>query len=134
MNSASTLPLEADIAYWLHSYDAPDGRPLDRAVMEELNAVTVMSYRNRARGPDGITTIGKQALKTAARVGIPCRLAAETMYYGDTATERKQTFNSRNLRSMRRILRRVDRIEKGNPNYNGVAVHHYASWRALSRR
>lgn len=133
MNQETSLPLEADIAYWLHAHEAPDGTPLDQAVMAELDAVTVMSYRNRVRGPDGMTTVGQHALRTATQAGIPCRLAAETMDYGPSKAQTKQTFHSRGKRAMRRVLRRVDRIAGESPSYNGVAIHYYGSWRALRR-
>ena len=59
------LPVEADIAYWLDRVKTATGAPLDSAVMRTVDAVTVMSYRDKVSGPDGIAGVGANALRTA---------------------------------------------------------------------
>lgn len=129
--TATSLPLEADIAFWLHTVPTATGTPLDQAVMDRVDAVTVMSYRNTVCGPDSITSIGAHALASAAAVGIPCRLAVETNYLGDDAVSRKQTFHGTSVRTLELALTTVDAAESGTPAYAGMAVHDYAGWRAL---
>ena len=129
--AATTLPLEADIAFWLHTIPTAEGTPLDEAVIGRVDAVTVMSYRNTVTGVDSITDIGAHALASAAATGVPCRLAVETNYLGDDAVSRKQTFHGLPLRALTRALAAVDAAESGASAYNGVAVHDYAGWRAL---
>ncbi|MEO5652679.1 MAG: hypothetical protein ABIN79_10795 [Marmoricola sp.] len=129
--TATSLPLEADIAFWLHTVPTATGTPLDQAVMDRVDAVTVMSYRNTVCGPDSITSIGAHALASAAAVGIPCRLAVETNYLGDDAVSRKQTFHGTSVRTLELALTTVDAAEFGTPTYAGMAVHDYAGWRAL---
>ena len=131
MSAATSLPVEADIAYWLHSLPAPGGARLDEAIMRSVDAVTVMSYRNNVSGPDGITGVGSQALRTARATHTPCRLAVETMFYGTDAVAKKQTFYGIGRAALRSALDAVDRAEHLNPSYAGVAVHHFDSWRAL---
>lgn len=53
--------------------------------------MTVLTYRNRASGPDSITSVAAHALGSAARTGIAARLAAETTYLGPTPVQRRQT-------------------------------------------
>ncbi len=129
--AATSLPLEADIAFWLHTVPTADGTPLDRAVMSRVEAVTAMSYRNTVTGADSITDVGAHALASADAAGIPCRLAVETNFLGDDAVSRKQTFHGLPLRTLTKALAAVDAAESGAPAYHGVAVHDYAGWRAL---
>lgn len=131
MTAATTLPVEADIAYWLNKVRAPGGVPMDVAVMRHVDAVTVMSYRNRVSGPDGITGVGASAIRTAQTTHTHYRLALETLYYGSRPESQKQTFDGLGRRAMRSVMDGVDRMQSGDPAYNGVAVHHYDSWRAL---
>lgn len=129
--SATPLPVEADLAFWLHEIRAPSGRPLDETVIRLVDAVTVLSYRRRVSGSDGITGLGAHALATATRLHKPCRLAVETNYLGDDEVSRKQTFHGLGRAALTRALRLVDAAEAGTPSYRGVAVHDVAGWRAL---
>ncbi len=127
----TTLPLEADIAFWLWQVPTASGEPLDQAVMRTVEAVTVMSYRNKATGPDSITDIGAHELATAAAAGIPCRLAVETNYLGGDPVSTKQTFYGLGARALAKALATVDSTEAGVASYAGIAIHDYDGWRAL---
>jgi hypothetical protein len=63
---ATDRPVEADIAFWLHTVPTADGTPLDAAVLQRVDRVTVMSYRNTVTGPDSIIDVATTALATAA--------------------------------------------------------------------
>lgn len=127
---ATNLPVEADVAFWLHEVESADG-PLDAALMRVVDAVTVMCYRNTATGPDSITTIGAHALGTAHDAGIPCRLAVETNYLGPDPVSRKQTFHGLGSSALTRAMAAVDGHEAGDSSYQGIAVHDHAGWRSL---
>ncbi len=100
--------------------------------MRSVDAVTVMTYRNRTSGPDGVLGVGATALRSAAVTGTPCRLAVETLYYGDTAVDRKQTFDGLGQAVLAQTLDEVDALASSAPEYAGMAVHHYDSWRTLT--
>ena len=125
------LPLEADIAHWLHEVPTATGVPLDGAVMDIVDAVTVLSFRNTATGPDSITDVGAHGLATARGVGIRCRLAVETKHLGDDPASRKQTFFGLGGAALARGLETVDAMETSVASYNGVAVHDFEGWLAL---
>lgn len=129
--AATRLPVEADIAFWLHQLRAPSGRPLDEAVMRLVDSVTVMSYRHRVSGDDSITGLGAHELATATRLRKPCRLGVETNHLGDDAVSRKQTFHGLGAQTLNRALRAVDAAERHVPSYRGIAVHDFDGWRAL---
>lgn len=132
LQRAGSLPLEADISFSLDRVRTAAGQPADQAVMRIVDAVTIMTYRNAATGPDGMLGVGTEAVATARRLGRPYRLAAETLYYGDDAVSRKQTFHGLGGQHMRQVFAEVDggNLAAGRL-YRGIAVHHYDSWRAL---
>lgn len=132
--SECPLPLEADLAHWLHEVPTQSAAPLDAAVMNMVDAVTVMSFRNFATGPDSITAIGGPSLATAKRIGLPCRLAVETNYLGPDPLSQKQTFYGMDRPTMERAMADVDAAESGVSSYNGIAVQDYAGWRAIRTR
>jgi hypothetical protein len=133
MSAATTLPVEADVAFWLDQVTVGGGR-LDEAVLARVDRVTVMTYRNTATGPDSITALGAAALDAAARAGKPARLAVETRYLGSDPVARKQTFWGLSQARLTEVLAAVDSAEAGAPAYAGVAVHDRAGWEALRRR
>lgn len=125
------VPLEADIAHWLHEVPTATGDPLDTAVMDIVDAVTVLSFRNTATGPDSITHVGAPGLATARSVGIRCRLAVETNHLGDDPESRKQTFFGLGKAPLTAALETVDAMETSVASYNGIAVHDHEGWLAL---
>ena len=131
-SAATGLRVEADIPFWLHEH-AVGGRPADEAVIGAVDAVTVMSYRDTATGPDSITGISRTALATAGRLGRPVRLAVETRWLGDDPVSAKQTFFGSTQRQLDRALADVDAATAGHPTYAGVAVHDHRGWSALRR-
>ena len=127
---ATTLPVEADVAFWLHEVEA-DAGPLDAALMREVDAVTVMSYRTTATGPDSITAVAEQALATAGNVGVGCRLAVETRDRGGDPVSHKQTFHGLGVAALDRAMAEVDSCHANTEAYRGIAVHDHAGWRSL---
>ncbi len=127
----SPLPIEADIAFHLHEVPGDSGASLEAEVMTVVDAVTVLSYRNTATGPDSITGVAASALASAGEAGIPCRLAVETQDLGTDPVARKQTFHGLGKAALDQALRDVDRELVDAPAYAGVAVHDYQHWRLL---
>ncbi|MCW2867736.1 MAG: hypothetical protein JWR20_1924 [Marmoricola sp.] len=131
LQEASTLPLEADVAFWLDTVATSAGGPLDDAVAGLVDALTVMSYRTTATGPDSITAVGAHALATGAAHGIPVRLAVETHDLRPDPDWRKQTFFGQRRSAMALVTAAVDRASAGSPAYRGIAVEDHAGWTAM---
>lgn len=130
VGEATTLPLEVDVAWWLHTVSSVEG-PLDAAVARRVDAMTAMTYRDTVTGPDSITDLGRQVLATTAAAGIPCRLAVETRFLGSDPVSRKQTFWGQGPAALAHALAGVDAASAGSPSYAGTAVHDEQGWRAL---
>ena len=131
LQEVSTLPLEADVAFWLDTVTTADGRALDDAVAGLVDALTVMSYRTTATGPDSITAVGARALATGAAHGIPVRLAVETHDLRPDPDWRKQTFFGQRRSAVAVVMAAVDRASAGSPAYRGIAIEDHAGWVAL---
>jgi hypothetical protein len=127
VEAATPLRLEADVAFWLWQVPSASG-PLDAAVLDIVDAITVMSYRNFPTGPNSITDIGAHELATAAAKGRPCRLAVETNDLGSDAVSKMQTFYGSTQRRLANALATVDSVEAGVTSYAGVAVEDQAGW------
>ncbi|MBB6629355.1 hypothetical protein H5V45_18655 [Nocardioides sp. KIGAM211] len=132
---ATRLPVEADLAFWLDQVTV-QGTRLDRAAIARVDAVTVLTYRHVATGPDSITGLGATALAAAAKARKPARLAVETNDLGDDAVARKQTFFGRTAAELAQVLGEVDDVEAaagaGASTYRGIAVHDHLGWAALA--
>ena len=129
--AATTLPVEADLSFWLWTVTDDAGEPVDAAVLDRVDRVTVMSYRNTVTGDDSITGTGAHTLATAATAGKPCRLAIETNDLGSDPVSRKQTFYGMRESVANTAMNQVDTAEAGNPSYAGMAVEDYAGYDAL---
>ena len=132
LSADTARPVEADISFWLHEHTV-GGRPADEAVMMAVDAVTVMSYRDTATGPDSIIAVATTALATARRLGRPVRLAVETRYLGEDPGSARQSFFGVTQRQLDRALGAVDVATAGIPTYAGVAVHDHTGWAAMRR-
>ncbi|NUR07183.1 MAG: hypothetical protein HOQ22_03130 [Nocardioidaceae bacterium] len=131
LEDATTLPVDADVSFWLWTVHDDTGRPLDAAVLDRVDAVTVMSYRTTVTGTDSITDIGSHTLDTASAAGKLAHLSVETNDLGSDATARKQTFYGQRESALNAALSQVDTIASASPSYAGVAVHDYAGYDAL---
>ncbi|MBG0831126.1 hypothetical protein HS041_25530 [Planomonospora sp. ID67723] len=121
-------PLEADVPFWYHTVPAGPRTTLADAVLARVDAVTVMSYRDTASGPNSLMAVGADMLARATRAGRPVRLAAETAPLADCPY---CTFHEEGGARMTAALAEVDVAARAYPAFAGIAVHHYPSWRAM---
>ena len=107
VGAATGLPVEVDVAWWLHTVDSAEG-PLDVAIARRVDRMTAMTYRDTVTGTDSITDLGRQVLATAAAARVPCRLAVETRFLGTDPVCQKQTFWGQGPTVLSRALAGVD--------------------------
>jgi hypothetical protein len=129
--AAGTVPLEADIPFWLDTVPAA-GSTLDREVIRRTAGVTVMAYRNTAPGPDGTIALSAKAIRAGEDLGVPVRIGQETAYLGDDPTEVKQTFFGQTVTQMESQLALVTAAYDASTAFAGLAVHHAASYAAMT--
>jgi hypothetical protein len=131
LQAATTLPLEADVPFWLWTLNNADGTAVDAAVLARVDKATVMSYRNTVTGADSITDIAARTLDAGVSAGKPVRLAVETTNLGSDPVSAKQTFFGTTEAAVNTALDQVDAAESGEASYAGMAVHDYAGYDAL---
>ncbi|HET6529591.1 MAG TPA: hypothetical protein VFH03_03080 [Actinoplanes sp.] len=127
LRAASTLPLEADVPFWYGEYRV-GGKNLADEVLKRVSAVTVMSYRDTATGPNSIVAISRDWLSRGAAAGKRVRLAAETVPLPDC---KHCTFHEEGATILNRELATVDAATRTAPAFGGIAIHRYGTWRAL---
>jgi hypothetical protein len=131
LQAATTLPLEADVPFWLWTLSTADGTRVDAAVLARVDKVTVMSYRDTVSGADSITDVAARTLDAGLTAGKPVRLAVETSDLGSDPVSAKQTFYGSTEAAVNAALDQVDAAEAGGGSYAGMAVHDYAGYDAL---
>ncbi|WP_412735026.1 hypothetical protein [Krasilnikovia sp. MM14-A1259] len=120
-------PLEVDVPFWYDTI-AAEGGTLADAVLARVDAVTVMSYRDTATGPNSMMDVGSDMLLRGGAAGIPVRLGAETAALPDCPY---CTFAEEGRQQLDATLDDVDQAAAGYPAFAGIAVHHYGSWSTL---
>lgn len=121
-------PVELDVPFWLPTVQA-GGVNLADAVLARVDGITVMSYRNTATGGNSMIGVADDLLRRAGRAAKPARLGAETQALGDCAY---CTFHGGTRSAMRDTLRAVDSAAQRYPAFEGIAVHQYDTWMALT--
>ncbi|MDT5031835.1 MAG: hypothetical protein QOC94_2006 [Actinoplanes sp.] len=127
MRAASRLPIEADVPFWYGEYQT-GGRNLADEVLNRVHAVTVMSYRDTADGPNSVLVLSQDWLRRGTAATKRVRLGVET---GEIADCGYCTFYGDGAARLGRELAKVDAGTRQSSAYAGIAVHRYVTWRAL---
>ncbi len=127
-DDAGGLPVWAAIPFWFdHDTYRLDGRSLLEQVIERVDGIVVMAYRDHAVGSDGILrhTVGELVAGAAAKrpVMIGVQTAADELD--------KLTFCEEGAAAMERELDALREALSGIPGFGGTAVHHFDSYRRL---
>ncbi|WP_256842837.1 hypothetical protein [Ornithinimicrobium cryptoxanthini] len=135
--TASVLPVEVDVSFWLHQVEVPAepgvpgrGRLLD-AVLDLVPTVTVLAYRRAVTGPDSITELARPTVVASRERGRRCRVGLETRDLRPHPVADKQTFFGRPRAELDAAMGEVETLLGGWSGWGGLAVHDRAGWVAL---
>ncbi len=125
---AGGLDVYAAIPFW---WDDPEFRTgkdllLDR-VLESVDGVVVMAYRDHASGVDGIIDVAATEARRAAETGRRFVIAVETAPAGLD----KVSFAEEGLSVMNEELSIVETHFASTAGFGGIAVHHLGSYANL---
>ncbi|GAB7052788.1 hypothetical protein [Catenuloplanes indicus] len=128
LRAGATLPIEADVAFWYGEVTVTGGHNLAAETLKRVDAVTVMSYRDTATGPNSMYEISRDWLTRGTKAGKKVRLGAETAVLTDCA---HCSFAEEGATVLGTELSTLDRAASRDRSYNGISVQHYSTWRNL---
>ncbi|MCA0982855.1 amidase [Halobacillus yeomjeoni] len=122
------IPLEVDIPFWFdkknYKNDFGSG-VLSEWVMEHTDAVTIMAYRDKAEGSNGIIKVVRSEIEYAEKLKKPITIAVETKQ----STEYDHvSFHEEGQRIMMKELKKVEKEYRSFDSFRGMAIHSYDHW------
>lgn len=124
------LEIGCDIPFWLDKLALPDspGTELGQWLIGKHDLVAIMSYRDRAEGPNSITSLAAEELGWGDGLGKTIYLGVETKQSseGDFVS-----FYEEGLQQLNQEVAKLPALVGNHPSYGGVAVHSYEHWKAL---
>lgn len=128
----SGLTITLDIPFWLHLVKVPGSSYSFSAwLLEKVDSVVIMDYRNVALGNNGIVANAKTILKEASTLKKNVIVAVETAPSSEGAFT---TFYSLSTGAMKTELKKAEEQLSPYPSYAGYAIHNYESWTALEAK
>ena len=133
-NTAQSLgiPFAADIPFWFDDMNVKNkyGKGnLAHWVIANTSEVTIMAYRDKAIGPNGIIELTKYEMNLAATLNKDVTIAVETMNLGNS--DGFLTFYEEGQSAMDQQLALVYDAYQDHSSFKGFAVHHVGSWMEL---
>jgi len=131
VTNGSGLALVVDIPFW---YDAiavtrkGTTRPLMEWVVDAVDRVAIMDYRDHADGADGIIALGAAEVTYGASVNKPVVLGVETLCNLDPP---KVSFCEEGRAALESALATTAASYGQSPGFFGFAIHDYAAFAAL---
>ncbi|BCB02371.1 amidase [Bacillus sp. KH172YL63] len=125
------LPLAMDIPFWFdeRKFNNEFGKGnVAEWVIGKTDEVAVMAYRDLANGPNGINELVRNEIQFGLSQGKKVKVGVET---APSAEGDFLTFYEEGEAFMSGELALVDDRYRAYQSYNGIAVHHYESWKSL---
>ncbi|WP_156183178.1 amidase [Mesobacillus campisalis] len=130
-SSETGLSFGVDIPFWwdvvLFKNQYGKGS-LAKWVMEHTDFVTIMAYRNYAKGSNGMIDITSSELNWAKELGKPVSIAVETL----PQEEKHTTFSTSGLKEMQTQLNLFLRHVRHESAFGGFAIHDLSGWMRLA--
>jgi hypothetical protein len=124
-------PLEVDVQFAYGRIATPGGSTFADDILDQVDGVTVMTYRDTAEGSNGMLAIAEDWLTRATAADKPVWLAAETNPYPVCVY---CTFYEEGQAQMASVLADVDTTERSGgryPTYQGISIEDLDGWLAL---
>lgn len=125
---AMGLPLNADIPFWFDKqfYNNSYGLGvLSEWIIDNTDAVTIMAYRDKAMGSNGIIALSRTEMEYAEKVGKSVSIAVETR---KSSEGDYLSFYEENLEQMAQQLAIVENEFQDNTSFIGFSIHSIDHW------
>ena len=141
---AAGLLYGVDIPFWWHTPDEVTGQPVGLVtfrgqrklatehLLDFVDNIGIMAYRNVAAGPDGIVTHALDTIRRAEKAGSRVRafVGLETEKVGE-GVPAKVTFAGKSGRELQAEVRAAEASLSQYSSFAGLAIHRYGSFRRL---
>lgn len=124
------LEVGTDMAAWFDQFPVPGtaDMPFSTWMIDTFDHVTLMAYRNKVDGSNGIEAIVKNEMETADALGKQVIIAVNTK---EMPHEPHTTFFGVGAEEMDAQLAEVTSRLGRHSSFTGVAVHDYRYWRNM---
>lgn len=126
-----TLEVSADIPFWLTQFPLDGGNvDISTWLIDQLDHVTLMAYRDKVEGPNGVADIVSRLLQGAShhREKVVVGLNLLPSKEGDATT-----FHEEGMEALDDQLDILQEVMEEFPPYAGYAIHDYENWSRLTR-
>jgi hypothetical protein len=103
-------------------------KPPSWHVLDTVDAITVMAYRNFAEGADGTVQLISMEMEYADQLKKPVVVGQETQ---ENLLPAYVTFGGTSCSQFHRELKKIQGVVGHRPSFGGFAIHHYESYRKL---
>ncbi|MFD0711807.1 SGNH/GDSL hydrolase family protein [Paenibacillus sp. GCM10027626] len=124
-----SLRVSADLPFWIHKIPARDYGSVGAWMIEQLDRVVLMNYRNFAVGENGIIANALPMIKEGTRAGKPVIIGLET---APTDEGEHTTFYGKGISSLNRQMQLSHFVMRWYSGYQGFSIHDYKSWKEAS--
>jgi len=126
------MTYSGDIPFWYETVTityAGAAKELYKHILDAMDYVTLMDYRDYAEGADGIIQNGANEIAYGRTLGKKVVLGVET--YDVPGDPEYVTFYQEGEAFMNAELAKVNAYYAASPNYAGYAVHYYTTYKTM---
>ncbi|MCQ6561576.1 hypothetical protein NNL21_23070 [Paenibacillus mendelii] len=124
-----SLRISADLPFWIHKIPDRQSGSLGAWMIEQLDRVVLMDYRNFAIGKNGIIDNALPMVREGTKAGKPVIIGLET---APTDEGEHTTFHGQGTSSLHRQMRLSHIFMRWYSGYQGFSIHDYTSWKEVS--
>jgi hypothetical protein len=131
--SLKGVELGVDLPFWLDEIPvnpSKDAMSMSRWMLEKLDYITIMAYRDQALSRGGIVDAVRDEIETASRLHKRVLVGIETNSTGQSYT----SFYGKELSDVIHQVQLIDQSLSVFPSYQGIAVHDYVGWKQLVQK
>ncbi len=131
-SSGSPMTYSGDIPFWYETVTvtyAGTAKELYKHILDAMDYVTIMDYRDYAEGADGIIQNGANEIAYGSTLGKKVVLGVET--YDVPGNPEFVTFYQEGEAYMNAELAKVNAHYAASPSYAGHAVHYYSTYKTM---
>ncbi|NMO96833.1 hypothetical protein [Paenibacillus lemnae] len=127
LKADSSLKASMDMAVWLDKHPVPgEGISVSEWMIDRMDHVSLMAFRDRAEGSNGILSVTREELAIAERLGKPMLISVEIK---ESHEGGHITFYEEGAAFMEQELATVQKHLQQSSSFRGNLVHAYEYWR-----